>query len=406
MTVRRNPFIPCRRRAAGEGMGVTTMIPDATIGQLRSEAVERWGDIWDPAATRTRVLMMMPRKERKLYEMHGELVEHGQPVVSMFHRPRAEAVLLEEQGLNPRDASFLFVDLASSDLGRWLQHLVTTEGWLRSTLDLHPVPFEVGLPTQRRFEAERLLLFRHPSLPNIERYHLPFPLDVLPGKAYVSLPARAAAEHARQQAEVLGVGRLGRQEPVSESPIPVHVPPPSDAEVEVASQVVTVDSDTVPVPLPAHDPAERDETLLENVSRRVDEAIEEMVGADGKEDANPLIDAPVLEVLLPSTGEEGDAPPTSSPSGDAPPTAPPSGDAPSDNVDTPAPEEEHLPASEEDDLPAVEREFRNLVTELMAAGVEPGAMMDDPRWEDLNERAVAGGVDSWGIFVSMMEQQG
>lgn len=380
-------------------MGVTTMIPDATIGQLRSEAVERWGDIWDPAATRTRVLMMMPRKERKLYEMHGELVEHGQPVVSMFHRPRAEAVLLEEQGLNPRDASFLFVDLASSDLGRWLQHLVTTEGWLRSTLDLHPVPFELGLPTQRRFEAERLLLFRHPSLPNIERYHLPFPLDVLPGKAYVSLPARAAAEHARQQAEVLGVGRLERPEPVSEAPVPNPAPAPSDAEGEVAAQVVAADSDTVPVPLPAHDPAERDETLLENVSRRVDEAIEEMVGADGKADADPLIDAPALEVPLPSTEAEGDASPSPPTSDDAP-------TAPTDNADTPTHEDVSLPAAEEDDMPAVEREFRDLVTELMAAGVEPGAMMDDPRWEDLNERAVAAGVDSWGIFVGMMEQQG
>ncbi len=380
-------------------MGVTTMIPDATIGQLRSEAVERWGEIWDPAATRTRVLMMMPRKERKLYEMHGELVEHGQPVVSMFHRPRAEAVLLEEQGLNPRDASFLFVDLASSDLGRWLQHLVTTEGWLRSTLDLHPVPFELGLPTQRRFEAERLLLFRHPSLPNIERYHLPFPLDVLPGKAYVSLPARAAAEHARQQAEVLGVGRLEQPEPVSEAPVPNPAPAPSDAEGEVAAQVVAADSDTVPVPLPAHDPAERDETLLENVSRRVDEAIEEMVGADGKADTNPSIDAPALEVPLPSTEAEGDASPSPPTSDDAP-------TAPTDNADTPTPEDVSLPVTEEDDMPAVEREFRDLVTELMAAGVEPGAMMDDPRWEDLNERAVAAGVDSWGIFVGMMEQQG
>ena len=102
-------------------MGVTAMIPDATIGQLLAEATSRWGAIWDPAATRTRVLMMMPRKERKLYEMHGDMVEHGQPVMSMFHRPRAEAPLLQEQGLDPRQASFLFVDLASSDLGPWLQ---------------------------------------------------------------------------------------------------------------------------------------------------------------------------------------------------------------------------------------------------------------------------------------------
>ena len=90
-------------------MGVTAMIPDATIGQLLTEASSRWGVIWDGAASRTRVLMMMPRKERKLYEMHGDMVEHGQPVISIFHRPRAEAPLLQEQGLDPRLASFLFV---------------------------------------------------------------------------------------------------------------------------------------------------------------------------------------------------------------------------------------------------------------------------------------------------------
>ena len=49
---------------SGESMGVTAMIPDATIGQLLAEASSRWGVIWDPAASRTRVLMMMPRKER------------------------------------------------------------------------------------------------------------------------------------------------------------------------------------------------------------------------------------------------------------------------------------------------------------------------------------------------------
>ena len=201
-------------------MGVTAMIPDATIGQLLAEGASRWGEIWDPAASRTRVLMMMPRKERKLYEMHGDMVEHGQPVISIFHRPRAEAPLLQEQGLDPRLASFLFVDLASSDLGSWLQHLVTREGWLRSTVEVHPVPFTMGLPNQRRFEIERLLLFRHPDIPAIERYHLPFSVSSLAGKCYVSLPARQAAEHARQQAEVLGVGRLERPapEPAVEAP--------------------------------------------------------------------------------------------------------------------------------------------------------------------------------------------
>jgi hypothetical protein len=367
-------------------MGVTAMIPDATIGQLRSEAVERWGEIWDPAATRTRVMMMMPRDERKLYEMHGDLVEHGQPVVSIFHRPRAEGVLLEEQGLNHREASFLFVDLASSDLGRWLQHLVTNEGWLRGTLVLHPVPFEVGLPMQRRFEAERLLLFRHPSLPSLDRYYLPFPLDSLPGKAFVSLPTRAAAEHARQQAEVLGVGRLERPNPEAESP-PTLTAASVDHALESSSVPPENLSAALPVPLPAHDPTEREETLLENVSRRVDEAMEAMVGGEATTSSVPLPVETQEETAFEAT--------------------PPSADlleVPA--VEGPQVEVAPAPAPDDDGMSPIEREFRDLVAELMSAGVEPSAMMDDPRWEGHNERAVAAGIDAWGIFVGLIEEQG
>ena len=33
-------------------------------------------------------------------------------------------------------------------------------------------------------------------------------------------------------------------------------------------------------------------------------------------------------------------------------------------------------------------------------------MMDDPRWEDLNERAVAAELNAWALFVEMTGQQG
>ncbi len=371
-------------------MGVTAMIPDATIGQLLAEATSRWGAIWDPAATRTRVLMMMPRKERKLYEMHGDMVEHGQPVMSMFHRPRAETPLLQEQGLDPRLASFLFVDLASSDLGAWLQHLVTREGWLRSTVEVQPVPFSMGLPNQRRFETERLLLFRHPDLPSIDRYHLPFSVASLAGKCYVSLPKRKAAEHARQQAEVLGVGRLER--PTPQPVVEAVETPPSQHETE-APDVPSEDpapaptgeaegavAEEVPVPLPDVAQPDRPETLLENVSRRVDEAMEEMVAAEVETVALPGALMPPL-----------------------PPSPPPESAS-----EVPAIEavEEAPPAPAGPEMSPIESEFRALIQELLDAGVEPGDMMDDPRWEDLNERAMAAELNAWALFVEMTGQQG
>mgnify|MGYP007000143047 len=71
-------------------MGITALIPDMTIGQLYVEAESRWGEIWDENAARLLVLLMFPRKHRKIMELHGDMIEHGQPVMTVFHRPRDE----------------------------------------------------------------------------------------------------------------------------------------------------------------------------------------------------------------------------------------------------------------------------------------------------------------------------
>ena len=49
----------------------------------------------------------------------------------------------------------------------------------------------------------------------------------------------------------------------------------------------------------------------------------------------------------------------------------------------------------------IEVEFRELVNGLLAAGVDPTEMMDDPRWEDINERATAVGFETWPVFLEL-----
>ena len=336
------------------------MIPDMTIGQMMTEATSRWGEIWDPRATRMTILLLCPRKERKMMELHGDMIEHGQPVVAVFHRPRAEAHLLEEQGFDPRAASFQFVNLATADLGPWMQQLVNNEGWLRSSVALTSTPFSVGLPSQRPFEAVQTLCFRHPSLPALEQYYLPFPAESLPGKCFVSLPRRAAAEMARQQAEVLGVGRLEKPKPPAPEPTPEPEPapvketPPAEPEVEAPAPMETpeppVDDEQVAVPLPptaAPAPAE-------------------------------------VPVPLPTAPSE--------PS-DAASVEPPAGET--ENIELPEVVEEEPEVSE------LETELRAFFQELIDAGVEPSAFMDDPRWEDISERAVAEGLETWPILLQM-----
>ena len=371
----------------GADMGITAMIPDMTIGQLANEAESRWGEIWDENAARMLVLLICPRKERKLLELHGDMVEHGQPVITVFHRPRREASLLEQQEFNPRDASFQFVNLASPDLGLWMQHLISNEKWMRSSIEIASVPFTMDMPSQRPFETQRILCFRHPALPPLERYYLPFPPSSIPGKCFVSLPRRQAAEFARQQAEVLGVGRLEKKVKITEaspSEMPLAVPPVS----EEANRNM-------------------DDMMNDFSSNLLDSMTEEIQTDEPQQESLPLPPAETkpengspeqASIPLPpgaGTAEQEQNSPTSElPEASAEPErlAEPS----LNNVPIPEPEPEPEP-----EMSNIEREFRELVTGLLAAGVAPTDMMDDPQWEDINERASAEGFETWPVFLQL-----
>ena len=354
----------------GAEMGITAMIPDMTIGQLMNEASARWGEIWDPHAARMTLLMLCPRKERKMMELHGDMIDHGQPVISVFHRPRAEAHLLKEQGFDPRSASFMFVNIATADMGPWMQQLINNEGWLRNAIQLASTPFSVGLPSQRPFEAVQTLCFRHPSLSALERYFLPFPAESLPGKCFVSLPRRAAAEMARQQAEVLGVGRLEKPAP------PEPVAPPVSAPVQESREDLPEQSTPEAAPEPpvevspaveeANTPAEQTAVPLPPGSASSSAAIDE-------EEQVPL---PRAATPQETYEEKADVEETKA-------------------LELPEVVEEVVEVSE------IEAELRAFFQELIDAGLEPSEFMDDPRWEDISERAIAEGLETWPILLQM-----
>ena len=355
-------------------MGITAMIPDMTIGQLYCEAESRWGEIWDENAARLRILLIFPRKERKMMELHGDMIEHGQPVMTIFHRPRDEASLLLEQGLDPRLASFQFVDISSPDLGPWMQQLISNEKWLRNSVSVMSIPFSLGVPTQRSFETEQVICFRHPSLPAIERYYLPFPPTSIAGKCFVSLPRRQAAELARQQAEVLGVGRLQKKSKITVQEVP-HEPSP-------------------PTPTTSQSEATMN-AMMDNFSN---EMLENMVESE-----------PIKNVSLPKTSPAKEDISTGSVYVPLPTSAADDAELSNDNTETTEEQTQtsgvELPEVEKVDEEAgmsdIEIEFRELVNGLLAAGVEPSDMMDDPRWEDITERAAAVGFETWPVFLEL-----
>ena len=339
-------------------MGITALIPDMTIGQLYAEAVSRWDEIWDEKAARMMILLMFPRNHRKMMELHGDMVEHGQPVMTVFHRPREEAKLLQDQGFDSRSASFQFVDIASLDLGPWMQHLISQEKWLRGTIDVMPVPFSMGLPAQRGFETMNMLCFRHPEVEKLEKYYLPFPPKSIPGKCFVSLPRRQAAEMARQQAEVLGVGRLVKKSQITVQDSPIEALPPQIKTEDEAKLDAVLDNFS--------------DQMMEDIITQSEEVVNVQLPTTNTDEISIVDEVAIIE----------------SPE-------------PIGNVEIPviAVEEEVVEMSD------VEIEFRALVTELLEAGVEPSDMMDDPRWEDISERATATGFETWPVFLQLTAMQ-
>ena len=84
-------------------------------------------------------------------------------------------------------------------------------------------------------------------------------------------------------------------------------------------------------------------------------------------------------------------------------------DQPAPEIQPSIPQNVAIPIVEEPEevveMSDVEIEFRALVTELIDAGVEPTEMMDDPRWEDISERAMATGFETWPVFLELTAVQ-
>jgi len=159
------------------------------------------------------------------------------------------------------------------------------------------------------------------------------------------LPRRQAAELARQQAEILGVGQLKKKKPEI-----VEVPKVTKAVQEEIEETET-------------------EISME------ESFIAEMIPEPIEED-NEMIPLPTQE------GEENEI------------------------KSTPLPSEEEIaaemPVIEEEPKSPLEIEFRELITIMLEEGIEPNNMMEDERFADISERAVATGLETWPIFLQMV----
>jgi hypothetical protein len=105
------------------------------------------------------------------------MIAHTETVYSTYLRPREGKEAIRESGMEPDDHSFHLIDIATKDLGVWMQDLIK-QGWGRTNMEIVP----------SNDEAVDLLCFAHPSSTNVERLPLPWnPFDA-EGRCYNHIP--------------------------------------------------------------------------------------------------------------------------------------------------------------------------------------------------------------------------
>ena len=126
---------------------------------------------------RTHVLLLMPRSHRPEYESKIEMIAHTQTVHSTYLRPREGKDAIRESGMEPDDHSFHLIDIATMDLGVWMQSLIQ-QGWERCNMEI--------IPSNEK--SLDIVCFTHPSSTIVDHLPLPWnPFDV-EGRCYNHIP--------------------------------------------------------------------------------------------------------------------------------------------------------------------------------------------------------------------------
>ena len=397
----------------GADMGMVTVLKDQTLKQLNDEAGKRWPGSWDAEAQRVRVLILCKRSERVILEQHGATVMHEQPVFGLFHRPRHSLHLFESQGFSHRDASFQFLDIATAELGQWLQHLVSNDGWKRSSTRIAPLPIDANVPMQRKFEIYTILTFRHPDLPELKTLHLPMPLESIVGKAYISFPAGTQADEEDPIPKVEVVSKANVEVPVvprpSSEPVIEEVEGTAEKSLDdlVAEETEEQNEDEEQVDAlfdgfsaellaSVTHSANQDAVPKAPVPEVTEQAVDFANVIHENAPASEIISEVVEEVIpAPEPAIVAEPPPT--------PTVEPS----LEEAPEPSAKAAPIPVNEEPRSAPVPSDggvvdaFRKVVKELLAEGMEASDMMGDPRFAEASEFCEAAGVDTWPLFMQL-----
>ena len=353
------------------------IIKGVSLSSLAESAPTRTANIWQAGHQRTQILVLLQRRHRQRFESHSSTVGIKHPCWAIFYRPRKEANEIEERGLDPKSASFMFLDVALEDLGRWVGPLVKDE-WPKEDVIIAPSE------DADEFTPTKWTTFRDPWLDSIEVLPLHFSPYDIEAKAWLTIPSSnemvqpTTTPTATPQEDSDFVGKLaGLTHSFGNDELPKETAKPEPvATPETESPAFVMPSGPVSIP-----------------NFGADTVVAELEPAPDKEESSiePAGTEPVAATYL-------------SPQPVEVPEIAKKEDVVEDTSSEIQTEEiEPQEDVEIDESIEIKEELVDIIQLLKAGGLEAENIMESPAFQEVSERATAAGLDVWNIFVSNVE---
>ncbi len=357
-------------------MSQVEILTGVSLSSLTDSVPQQLGANWQQGHQRTQILILIQRHHRQKFESHAATLALKHPCWSLFYRPRKEIEEIQNSGLDPKTASFMFLDVALEDLGKWVGPL-SKDDWPREEVIITPSE------DADNYDSTKWTMFRDPWLDQIEVLPLQAaPLEIV-AKAWLTIPTAST--------------------PPSPTP-PNPTPAPSNTGgVEVASDSAfagkladlthsfTVNNPNAPAETPSVGspaPAPASPTVPEFVMPSGPVSIPNF-GVNATPESEPVsqpVGAPSASTLAPTIVE--------APTIESAKIEEKSEIVQPNIIET---EAENIPVDNED--VDIHTELIDIIQLLKVGGLETEQILESPAFVEVSERATAAGLDVWTILI-------
>ena len=357
-------------------MSQVEIVTGVSLSSLTNSVPQQLGVNWQQGHQRTQILILIQRHHRQKFESHAATISLKHPCWSLFYRPRKEVDEIQNNGLDTKKASFMFLDVALEDLGKWVGPL-SKDDWLREEVIITPSK------DADNYDSTKWTVFRDPWLEQIEVLPLQTaPLEIV-AKAWLTIPtATTATSHAPSTPTTVS-GNTGGVEVASDSAFAGKLADLTHSfGAGIAGTPVVAPAATPPTPAPAAPPSPAfvmpsGPVSIPNFS----------AGAAPEEEPGPQpVEAPPTQDLTPTVVETPIVEPTKI-------------EEEAVIVESSEQDAEEEINSEDDEGIEIHTELIEIIQLLKVGGLETEQILESPAFVEVSERATAAGLDVWSILI-------